>query len=226
MRPYRIRLCASIASKVTASSWFDNGRTDRASLQDSSLCVRPRQSETSSHVVLPRRPVGTHDLCVRCVKSYSVMVPKVMAPVVLTGTDALPLDTIRASLQDSSLCVHRVKSYSVKLVRQRTHRSCVPTGFVSVRPLNQRLQRPHQSETSSCRDARSVRPLCQRLQRHGAKGYGTRGFNGDGRTDRASLQDSSLCVPTKGYSSRIDTTDALPLDTPVRLYRGTSQFST
>ena len=31
-----------------------------------------------------------------------------------------------------------------------------------------------------CRDARSVRPLCQRLQRHG--------FNGDGRTDRASLQ--------------------------------------
>ena len=31
-----------------------------------------------------------------------------------------------------------------------------------------------------CRDARSVRPLCQRLQRCG--------FNGDGRTDRASLQ--------------------------------------
>ncbi|WP_297728011.1 hypothetical protein, partial [uncultured Porphyromonas sp.] len=31
-----------------------------------------------------------------------------------------------------------------------------------------------------CRDARSVRPLYQRLQRHG--------FNGDGRTDRASLR--------------------------------------
>ena len=31
-----------------------------------------------------------------------------------------------------------------------------------------------------CRDARPERPLCQRLQH--------RGFNGDGRTDRASLQ--------------------------------------
>ena len=30
----------------------------------------------------PRRPVGTHGLCVRCIKSYSVMV--------LTGTDAHP----------------------------------------------------------------------------------------------------------------------------------------
>ena len=38
----------------------------------------------------------------------------------------------------------------------------------------------YQSETSPCRDARSVRPLYQRLQR--------RDFNGDGRTDRASLQ--------------------------------------
>ena len=38
-----------------------------------------------------------------------------------------------------------------------------------------------QSLTSDgCRDARSVRPLCQRLQRLG--------FNGNGRTDRASLQ--------------------------------------
>ena len=30
------------------------------------------------------------------------------------------------------------------------------------------------------RDARAMRPLCQRLQRQG--------FNGDGRTDRASIQ--------------------------------------
>ena len=41
-----------------------------------------------------RRPVETHDLSVRCVKGYSV--------VVLTGTDALPLDTlVRPSVQDS-----------------------------------------------------------------------------------------------------------------------------
>ena len=38
-----------------------------------------------------------------------------------------------------------------------------------------------------------MRPLCQKLQR--------RGINGDGRTDRASLQDSSLCVRcVKSYS--------------------------
>ena len=37
------------------------------------------------------------------------------------------------------------------------------------------------NDTSPCRDARSVRPLCQKLQH--------RGFNGDGRTDRVSLQD-------------------------------------
>ena len=40
--------------------------------------------------------------------------------------------------------------------------------------------RLYQSKTLPCRDARSVRPLYQRLQH--------RGFNGDGRTDRASLQ--------------------------------------
>ena len=34
---------------------------------------------------------GLHVKCVRCIKGYSI--------VVLTGTDALPLDTIRASLQ-------------------------------------------------------------------------------------------------------------------------------
>ena len=47
-----------------------------------------------------------------------------------------------------------------------------------MRLLCQRLQRP--LRVALCRDARSVRPLCQKLQLHG--------FNGDGRTDRASLQ--------------------------------------
>ena len=56
------------------------------------------------------------------------------------------------------------------------------------------------------RDARSVRPLCQRLQH--------RGFDEDGRTDRASLQRVTRhagrrrthrsCVPTAGYTSRFD----------------------
>ena len=59
----------------------------------------------------------------------------------------------------------------------------------------------------SCRDARSVRPLCQVLQRHG--------FNGDGRTDRASLQIVTRCVRcVKGYGFMVLTgTDAIPLDT-------------
>ena len=35
---------------------------------------------------LLRRRVGTHGLCVRCVKGYSIMI--------LTGMDALPLDTL------------------------------------------------------------------------------------------------------------------------------------
>ena len=56
------------------------------------------------------------------------------------------------------------------------------------------------------RDARSVRPLCQRFQH--------RGFDEDGRTDRASLQRVTRhagrrrthrsCVPTAGYTSRFD----------------------
>ena len=40
-----------------------------------------------------------------------------------------------------------------------------------------------------CRDARSERPLCQRLQH--------RGFNGDGRTDRASLQRVTRIIATR-----------------------------
>ena len=53
--------------------------------------------------------VGTHDLCVRCVKGYGVRA--------LMGTDALPLDTDRAS-------VHGITRLALI---QRTHRSCVPT---------------------------------------------------------------------------------------------------
>ena len=43
-------------------------------------------SSERASVIPPRRRVGTHGLCVRCVKSYSIEV--------LTGTDALPLDTL------------------------------------------------------------------------------------------------------------------------------------
>ena len=51
----------------------------------------------------PRRHVGTHDLCVRCVKSYSI--------VVLTGTDAqIPP---RRHVGTHDLCVRCVKGYSV-----------------------------------------------------------------------------------------------------------------
>ena len=53
-----------------------------------------------------------------------------------------------------------VKSYSVKLVRQRTLRPSVPTAVVSVRPLRQTDTSSccRQNKTSPCRDARSVRP--------------------------------------------------------------------
>ena len=54
------------------------------------------------------------------------------------------------------------------------------------------------------RDARSERPLSNNLD--------DVTFNGDGRTDRVSLQDSfcfdgdvGLCVPIKGYSSPLTT---------------------
>ena len=60
-----------------------------------------------------------------------------------------------------------------------------------------------------------MRPLCQKLQR--------RGINGDGRTDRASLQDSSLCVRcVKSYSVVVLTgTDAPAVCVPtVRPYNG------
>ena len=46
-----------------------------------------------------------------------------------------PARHFRASLQDE------VTASDVTVVRQRTHRACVPTGLVSVRPLYQRLQR-------------------------------------------------------------------------------------
>ncbi len=125
------------------------------------------------------------------------------------GTDALRLDTLerpyrtrsrlmssswfdngrsdRASLQDSSLCVRRVKSYSVvSLVRGRTLRSSVPTGLVS------------------------VRPSCQKLQHR-------LGWFGDGRTDRASLQDTSLCVRcVKGYSVVVLTGTDAQIERPYR----------
>ena len=42
----------------------------------------------------PLHPVGTHDLCVRCVKGYSI--------VILTGTDALRLDTLVRSYTATS----------------------------------------------------------------------------------------------------------------------------
>ena len=45
-----------------------------------------------------------------------------------------------------------------------------------------------------CRDARLVRPLCQRLQR--------RGFNGNGRTSRASLQPLLVLLYYNGRTSR------------------------
>ena len=165
-----------------------DGRSDRASLQDSSLCVHPHPP--------PRRPVGTHGLCVRCVKSHSV--------VVLTGTDARPP---RRRVGTHGLCVRCVKGYSVQATKSRSfdngrsdraslqysslcvhpHPPTLPCRDArSVRPLRQRLHRRgingdgRSSPTSSCRDARSVRPLCQKLQR--------RGINGDGRSDRASLQ--------------------------------------
>ena len=53
-----------------------------------------------------------------------------------------------------------VKSYCVKLVRQRTLRPSVPTAVVSVRPLRQTDTSSccRQNKTSPCRDARSVRP--------------------------------------------------------------------
>ena len=48
------------------------------------LCRDARSSVRCIKAI--RRPVGTHDLCVRCIKIYSI--------VALTGTDALRLDTI------------------------------------------------------------------------------------------------------------------------------------
>ena len=39
-----------------------------------------------------------------------------------------------------------------------------------------------------CRDARSVRPLYQKLRRPFRQVFQRHGFNGNGRTDRASLQ--------------------------------------
>ena len=49
--------------------------------------IQSRLASSHSASVIPlRRRVGTHGLCVRCVKSYSI--------VVLTGMDALPLDTL------------------------------------------------------------------------------------------------------------------------------------
>ena len=116
---------------------------------------------TDAQAVRPYK--GLHVRCVRCVvrciKGYSI--------VVLTGTDALPLNTLRASLQ-------------------RVTREVCPL----CRPLYQRLQHRgfngdgRTDRASLQRVTREVCPLCrplyQRLQH--------RGFNGNGRTDRASLQ--------------------------------------
>ena len=159
MRPYRIQ------SRLVSSSWFDNGRPPpRRPVGTHGLCVHPRQSETSSRSFdngrSDRASLQDSSLCVHCVKSYSV--------VVLTGTDALSLDTLERP--------YRIQSRLVS-----------SSWFDNGRP----------PPTSSCRDARSVRPLRQRLQR--------RGFNGNGRSDRASLQDSvtaSLVSIVRGRTLR------------------------
>ena len=75
-----------------------------------------------------------------------------------------------------------VKSYCVKLVRQRTLRPSVPTAVVSVRPLRQTDTSSccRQNKTSPCRDARSVRPSPLKVT--------VSSWFDNGRSDRASLQ--------------------------------------
>ena len=57
--------------------------------------------------------VGTHDLCVRCIKGYSV--------VVLTGTDAQTSNGCR----DARSCVRCIKGYSVVVLTGTDTRPCV-----------------------------------------------------------------------------------------------------
>ena len=130
---------------------------------------------TDAQTVRPYK--GLHVRCVRCVvrciKGYSI--------VVLTGTDDLPLNTLRASLQ--------------RVTRLIVTREVCPL----CRPLYQRLQHRgfngngRTDRASLQRVTREVCPLCrplyQRLQH--------RGFNGDGRPPTK----HSPCVPTAGCTS-------------------------
>ena len=132
------------------------------------LCQRLRRLALTGTVALRRvARVGTHDLCVRCVKAKRV-----------------------TPCRDARSSVRCVKGYRVSYLtgtdasRRVAH---VGTHDLCVRCVASKRVTP-------CRDARSVRPLYQRLRR--------RGFNGNGRTDRASLQRLLVpCVQTPGYTS-------------------------
>ena len=104
--------------KATASSWFDNGRSDRASLQQSSRCVHyvkpirhPVVDKTKHH------PVGTHGLCVRCSTARRDIV------VFLTGTDAQTERSYRESFcfvdnYSSRLCASLQRDTRIIVTRQ------------------------------------------------------------------------------------------------------------
>ena len=173
-----------------------DGRSDRASLQYSSLCVHPHPP--------PRRPVGA-DLRVR---------PSSPERRLFCGRT-------RRSAPTQATSARQFHSSNAVTPMCRDARMCL----VRWRPLCQKSQRRgingdgRSSPTSSCRDARSVRPLRQKLQHRGINGDGrsdraslqysslcvrcvksynvqatkSRSFD-NGRSDRASLQDSSLCV--------------------------------
>ena len=108
-----------------------------------------------------RRPVGTHGLCVRCVKGYRV--------VVLTGTDALSLDTIRASLHRlhvvGRLCQTDTSSVVDKTKRRPvgTHGLCVrcsTAGRLALSTTDAQTERPYSRYTSrfDTTDAQTERP--------------------------------------------------------------------
>ena len=106
--------------------------------------VRPLYQMLQHHGCYPSRLVRqrTHRPCVPT-KGYTSC---------CTTTDAIPLDTIRASLRRATRLV----------VLQRTHRPCVPTTGYTFR--------------CTATDAQTVRPYRSRL--------------------RASLHESSPCAPT------------------------------
>ncbi len=125
--------CVRPRQSETSSRSFDNGRTGRASLQRATrLCVRRRTAirVVMIRVTLCRGGPMCPPVLVRAL--YAIWADTQVRPYtnhIKTKSSAIRRCNTSICREARSVRPSPSKRNVVKIVRQRTHRSCVPTGF-------------------------------------------------------------------------------------------------